>query len=84
MGRLNRTARRLTRAIEGAAPLDAVADPLSDIVTNATKNKAVKNGLSGTWLGHQLHPLLTDVPEYTRLRPYGPSCERCRVLQGGA
>jgi nitrite reductase/ring-hydroxylating ferredoxin subunit/uncharacterized membrane protein len=62
MGRLNRTARRLTRAIEGAAPLDAVADPLSDIVTNATKNKAVKNGLSGTWLGHPLHPVLTDVP----------------------
>jgi nitrite reductase/ring-hydroxylating ferredoxin subunit/uncharacterized membrane protein len=62
MGRLNRTARRLTSAIEGAAALDAVADPLSAVVVEATKRKAVKNGLSGTWLGHPLHPVLTDVP----------------------
>ncbi|WP_460537450.1 hypothetical protein [Humibacter ginsengiterrae] len=62
MGRLNRTAHRLTSAIEGASALDAVADPLSGLVVKATKRKAVKNLLSGTWLGHALHPMLTDVP----------------------
>ncbi|WP_460579771.1 Rieske (2Fe-2S) protein [Humibacter ginsengisoli] len=62
MGRLNRTAHRLTSAIEGASALDAVADPLSELVVKATKRKAVKNLLSGTWLGHALHPMLTDVP----------------------
>jgi nitrite reductase/ring-hydroxylating ferredoxin subunit/uncharacterized membrane protein len=62
MGRLNRTAHRLTSAIEEASALDAVADPLSGLVLKVTKRKAIKNLLSGTWLGHTLHPMLTDVP----------------------
>lgn len=62
MGRLNRTAHRLTSVIEKASALDAVADPLSGFVLKVTKPKAIKNLLSGTWLGHTLHPMLTDVP----------------------
>lgn len=62
MGRLNRTAHRLTSAIEEASALDAVADPLSGLVLKVTKRKTIKNLLSGTWLGHTLHPMLTDVP----------------------
>jgi nitrite reductase/ring-hydroxylating ferredoxin subunit/uncharacterized membrane protein len=62
MGRLNRTARRLTTAIERADALDRVGDPLSTFVNKVTQPRPVKNLLSGSWLGHTLHPLLTDVP----------------------
>jgi len=62
MGRLNRTARRLTTAIEGTDALDSIGEPLSALVKKATRPRQVKNLLSGTWLGHALHPLLTDVP----------------------
>lgn len=31
------------------------------MVGRATQSTPVKNALSGTWLGHQLHPVLTDV-----------------------
>jgi nitrite reductase/ring-hydroxylating ferredoxin subunit len=48
--------------IEGANALDAVAGPLSGWVQRATSQDEVKSALSGTWLGHQLHPVLTDLP----------------------
>jgi nitrite reductase/ring-hydroxylating ferredoxin subunit/uncharacterized membrane protein len=62
MGRLNRTAHRLTAAIERADALDTVGGPVSAFVKKATRPRPVKNLLSGTWLGHALHPVLTDVP----------------------
>ena len=48
--------------IEQASALDHLADPLTKAVRNALPAGPLKNGLSGTWLGHTLHPLLTDVP----------------------
>ena len=42
--------------------LDSISKPLSDVVSKVTAPDAVKNALSGTWLGHQLHPMLTDLP----------------------
>lgn len=48
--------------IEQASALDRVADPLTAAVRNALPAGALKDGLSGTWLGHTLHPLLTDLP----------------------
>lgn len=42
--------------------LDKIGGPLGQAVHRATKPNAVKNALSGGWLGHQLHPMLTDVP----------------------
>jgi nitrite reductase/ring-hydroxylating ferredoxin subunit len=48
------------QAVEGAALLDAPAKALGKLVRGAFK-EPLKDGLSGTWLGHALHPVLTDV-----------------------
>lgn len=47
--------------------LDTAADALQPAVTQAFEaggeaGRQVKNFLHGTWLGHQLHPVVTDVP----------------------
>src|SRR5438477_10135383 len=48
--------------IEGFEPLDTLADPLRNAVHKALpEDSPVRDALSGTWLGHPLHPLLTDV-----------------------
>ncbi len=51
----------LLQRIEGAEALDRVARPLSKAVARLVPHGPVKDALSGTWLGHPLHPLLTDV-----------------------
>ncbi len=48
---------RITKA-EG---LDKVAEPLSKPAQTIIRPGVVKDALSGTWMGHPLHPLLTDV-----------------------
>lgn len=53
---------KLVRRIERADDLDAAAGPVASWVKKWTRTTAAKNALSGTWLGHPLHPLLTDVP----------------------
>lgn len=53
---------KLVRQIERTEDLDAAAGPVASWVKKQTRPTAVKNALSGTWLGHPLHPLLTDVP----------------------
>jgi nitrite reductase/ring-hydroxylating ferredoxin subunit len=42
--------------------LDRVAEPLHAIAQAVTRRDDVKRTLSGAWLGHRLHPLLTDIP----------------------
>lgn len=47
--------------------LDAVGNPLSEAVRALFRNagpagQTAKNALHGVWLGHPLHPVLTDVP----------------------
>lgn len=47
--------------------LDSVGQPLSEAVRAVFRNagpagQAAKNALHGVWLGHPLHPVLTDVP----------------------
>lgn len=42
--------------------LDRIGKPLAAAISRATRPAVIKNTLSGTWLGHQLHPLLTDIP----------------------
>lgn len=45
-----------------AEGLDKVAEPLSKAVSAVVRpGTVVKDALSGTWMGHPLHPLLTDV-----------------------
>jgi nitrite reductase/ring-hydroxylating ferredoxin subunit/uncharacterized membrane protein len=53
---------RTTEKLGTIEELDQIAEPLAGAVKNAVKQGTAKDVLSGTWLGHQLHPLLTDVP----------------------
>jgi nitrite reductase/ring-hydroxylating ferredoxin subunit/uncharacterized membrane protein len=52
----------LMRPLEGWDFLDPVGDWLGTKVNSVVGAGAVKSVLSGTWLGHPLHPVLTDVP----------------------
>lgn len=49
-------------AIERYDRLDAVASTLANAVGRAVQARPVRNLLSGTAIGHPLHPLLTDLP----------------------
>jgi len=50
-----------TRLLAGLEVLDAPAKTLGKTVRTVIRPGPVKNALSGSWLGHALHPLLTDV-----------------------
>jgi nitrite reductase/ring-hydroxylating ferredoxin subunit/uncharacterized membrane protein len=59
----------LRQILQGAAErlgsddrLDRVAGPVGDAVRDGLDRQPTKDFLSGTWLGHPLHPLLTDLP----------------------
>jgi len=54
--------RDVIRRVERTEALDRVAKPLAAAVGRAVRPRAVRNLLSGTDLGHPLHPMLTDVP----------------------
>ncbi len=54
--------RDLVRPLEGWAVLDAPGEWLSSRVSGLLGNGPVKDLLSGTFLGHPLHPALTDLP----------------------
>jgi nitrite reductase/ring-hydroxylating ferredoxin subunit/uncharacterized membrane protein len=49
------------RQIESAEALDPVAKSIGKTVRGAVGNGGLKAALSGTWLGHAVHPMLTDV-----------------------
>jgi nitrite reductase/ring-hydroxylating ferredoxin subunit/uncharacterized membrane protein len=48
--------------LESAGLLDAPGKALGKAIRNAIPAGPVKDTLSGTWLGHALHPMLTDIP----------------------
>ncbi len=50
----------LVERLERASVLDTVARPLSKKVAALVRHRPTKDLLSGTWLGHPLHPVLTD------------------------
>jgi nitrite reductase/ring-hydroxylating ferredoxin subunit/uncharacterized membrane protein len=52
--------RELIGKLEGLEVLDGVSDRLAGVVNSAVG--PAKSLLSGTWLEHPLHPLLTDLP----------------------
>jgi nitrite reductase/ring-hydroxylating ferredoxin subunit len=54
--------RNLIRNIEDLDAVDHVSGQVAGWVQRATQHDAVENLLSGTWLGHKLHPVLTDLP----------------------
>ncbi|TDC95722.1 Rieske (2Fe-2S) protein [Actinomadura sp. 7K507] len=53
---------KAARRLENAQALDKVAKPYGSLVKRVVRPKFVRNLLSGTNLGHPLHPMLTDVP----------------------
>ena len=53
---------RLAEQVGLLEALDGPAESVARAVRGAIPRGAVKDALSGTWLGHALHPLLTDVP----------------------
>jgi nitrite reductase/ring-hydroxylating ferredoxin subunit/uncharacterized membrane protein len=54
--------RNLGERLEAAEAIDQIAGPLHEIVTRAVPKGPAKDVLHGVWLGHPLHPLLTDLP----------------------
>jgi len=54
--------RQTVRRLERLEALDKVAKPLAATVSRAVRPRVVRNLLSGTDLGHPLHPMLTDLP----------------------
>jgi nitrite reductase/ring-hydroxylating ferredoxin subunit len=51
----------VVQAVEGAAALDAPGKAIGKWLRGALRREPLKDALSGTWLGHALHPPLTDV-----------------------
>jgi len=51
----------VVEAIESAQVLDAPAKMLGKTVREIIPRGPVKDALSGTWLGHAVHPMLTDI-----------------------
>ena len=52
----------LTGKLEQAKALDPVVDAVNDVVHAVLPRGRVKDALHGTWLGHQLHPMLIAGP----------------------
>jgi nitrite reductase/ring-hydroxylating ferredoxin subunit len=52
----------LTKRIERWTALDGLADTVSGLLDPLTRPEPVKKLLSGTWLGHRLHPAVVTVP----------------------
>ena len=56
------TLRKFPEAIEAAERLDPPADAVMAAIGKVVPNGPLKDALSGVWLGHPLHPMLTDLP----------------------
>jgi len=57
----------VNRFIDQQRWLEPVADFLQKVVAGSYKllgdpGRAIKTFVNGTWLGHPLHPVLTDIP----------------------
>ena len=63
----NTTGEALIKVVEQQEALDQLSEQIQPLVRNAFKSagpagRELKNIFHGTWLGHPLHPALTDVP----------------------
>ncbi len=56
------SAHALSERIGSLAGLDRPASAIAGKIRDILPPGALKDALSGSWLGHALHPLLTDVP----------------------
>ncbi|MCU1430400.1 MAG: Rieske (2Fe-2S) domain protein [Actinomycetia bacterium] len=62
MDEITRRVRALVDRAGKDERLDQIARPLSSLSETLTRRDDVKRLLSGSWLGHRLHPMLTDIP----------------------
>ena len=62
MSVMNRLADSVVERIEHTTALDRLATPLASAVSDLFGRSRLKDVFSGSWLGHPLHPLLTDLP----------------------
>ncbi|MGI8845038.1 MAG: Rieske 2Fe-2S domain-containing protein [Thermoleophilaceae bacterium] len=53
--------RPLAGAVESISALDAPGKKIGEVVRGLLSPGALKDAVSGTWMGHALHPILTDV-----------------------
>src|SRR5206468_10582544 len=51
----------VVRRLETASELDKLAKTIGKTVRDTIPSGAAKDAVSGTWLGHAVHPMLTDV-----------------------
>jgi nitrite reductase/ring-hydroxylating ferredoxin subunit/uncharacterized membrane protein len=54
--------RDLGERLEATEDLDRLVRPVHDVVSTLLPSGPAKDALHGVWLGHPLHPLLTDLP----------------------
>lgn len=54
--------RNLGERLEATEALDRLARPAHQAITRLLPQGPTKDALHGVWLGHPLHPLLTDLP----------------------
>lgn len=52
----------LLRRLECSDAIDVAARRLAPLAEAVVRNRRLADGLRGTWIGHALHPLLTDFP----------------------
>ena len=53
---------RLTQQLEGDESLDSLADVIRPLAQGLVADPGRRDLLQGEWLGHAVHPLLTDLP----------------------
>ena len=54
--------RQVVHRLATAQALDRLGKPVASKVADVVGHGFLKDTLSGTWMGHPLHPLLTDLP----------------------
>jgi len=52
----------MTKRLEKEKRLDGIARTVGELVGKVVPPGPIKDTLSGTWLGHTLHPVMTDLP----------------------
>jgi nitrite reductase/ring-hydroxylating ferredoxin subunit/uncharacterized membrane protein len=60
-GRQLTPAEPIVQQIESASILDAPGKMLGKVIRGAISPQKLKDAVAGTWLGHAVHPMLTDV-----------------------
>ncbi len=53
---------RIMAVVEEATVIDKPADKAAQIADSLLSGRRVRDALSGTWLGHPLHPLMITIP----------------------